>query len=466
MAGSATGQLLALLCTPLLTRLYSPTDFSEVALLVGVASFVSVICTMRYEVAILLPSNEKNAVAIAGLAIFLAIIINIIFFIGILLFESYILKFFSFSQYGNWLFLLPLFTLLIALFSIVNMWNCRKDKFRNIAIASLSQQVGYVVISVIIGLLSPIFNGLVIGRLSSQLIALCALIRGEFFKLMANVFSSSSSRLYSKVASEYRQFPLFNMPYSLLGVISRETIIVIFSMTGSAAAAGSYALVRTIFNAPVGLISSSVSPVFYREAAVGLCAENLQQRTLSMFYSIVLLFAPLYTFFAFWSSELFAIVFGEQWSEAGEFFGLMAPVGFMMLLTSWPERSFEVAGKQHISLGLQFFFDALSVALIILMKIKGAEEKQCIAVYATTSLFFHLSYLAIVFVLMRLSGVNFFRLVSLLLVISGSIWMLLNAVEIYFGNTLLVFFAEIITILSIISLILISKFECLNYLRR
>lgn len=453
ITGNTIGQAIALVSMPLLTRMYSPAQFSTMALLIAISSILSVFATMRYEVAIVLPEKDSNALELVGLAFLMALVFSIVLMGVISIFWAELYRLFSITQTGRWIFLIPVMVLLMSLYSILTMWSNRNKKFRRISSSVMGLQGGYAIIAMSIGGLSSSFNGLIIGRAISQLIAAYILLRRNLFALYSAVKENFINRNWFQTAIDFRQFPLFNFPYSLLGTMSREAIILIFTMTGSLAAAGMYVLARTIIYAPVGLLSASIGHVFYREAALEINNAGFQQRAKNMLFSIVLVVLPGYVFFAFWGTEVFSLLFGEQWRQAGDFFTLLAPVGFMMLLTNWSGRVYEVANRQSLSLALQFFFNALFVGIILVALSGGVTVSMYITAYAASITLFHFAYLAGIFVLMSLPITKYFRLTVLIISIVAAVWAVLWLGEYWFGRTLTAFGFGLILLLSFYALI-------------
>ena len=76
MTGTSLAQAIPVAISPILTRLYSPEEFGLFALYMAVAMIVSVLVTGRYELAILLPRNEPDALHIAALAIIISVAVS------------------------------------------------------------------------------------------------------------------------------------------------------------------------------------------------------------------------------------------------------------------------------------------------------------------------------------------------------------------------------------------------------
>ena len=69
VGGTAGAQALTVLALPLLTRIYSPEEFSLLAIYVAMLTMLSVVACLRLEIAIPLPDNDNEAANLLGLAL-------------------------------------------------------------------------------------------------------------------------------------------------------------------------------------------------------------------------------------------------------------------------------------------------------------------------------------------------------------------------------------------------------------
>src|SRR5438093_12405217 len=67
--GNALGQALTVAVSPVLTRIYSPTDFGVLAVQVSLLSIILIFAGLRYEFAIPLPKDDGTAAALLTLAL-------------------------------------------------------------------------------------------------------------------------------------------------------------------------------------------------------------------------------------------------------------------------------------------------------------------------------------------------------------------------------------------------------------
>ena len=88
MMGTTIAQAIPIAISPILTRIYSPKDFGLFALFMSITSFISVSATARYELAILLPKSEEEAINIVSLSMIFAILISLISLLVIFIFKA------------------------------------------------------------------------------------------------------------------------------------------------------------------------------------------------------------------------------------------------------------------------------------------------------------------------------------------------------------------------------------------
>ena len=86
MTGTTIAQAIPIAISPILTRIYTPEDFGVFALFIGVVGVISVIATLTYEQAIILPKYDKYAINIFMLSLILILFTSIFSFIIIFLF--------------------------------------------------------------------------------------------------------------------------------------------------------------------------------------------------------------------------------------------------------------------------------------------------------------------------------------------------------------------------------------------
>ena len=63
-AGTTVAQVITILVAPLLSRLFTPEDFALFAAFTSIAGLFSIVATGKYELAIILPDEDRDAAQI------------------------------------------------------------------------------------------------------------------------------------------------------------------------------------------------------------------------------------------------------------------------------------------------------------------------------------------------------------------------------------------------------------------
>jgi O-antigen/teichoic acid export membrane protein len=396
MTGAAVAQLIPILVSPLLTRFYSPEAFGVFSLFVGMAAIMSVVVTGRYELAVMLPEHECDAASIMLLVGALSLMGSIVTYTVFMLFGDKISSILGNSKIEEWLPVLPLLVLLMNVGQVLSYWANRIQAYRIIAHNSVTLQAVSAGTAIGIGATKLVTgNGLIVGRLLGQGVAVLALSWTLRDSVSKHVRSDSALRALN-CARKYYQFPLYNMPYSLMGAFSKEFVLLALTAFGFIKYAGFFGLVRSVVYAPAGFVSSTLGQVFFKEAVTAIGSPSLERLALRIMTGLVSL-TPIVVLLAVWAPGLFATVFGEPWREAGDYATVFAPAAFLFLFTSWPERVFEASQRQRVSFLIQVVFDCIGMALILLFLYQGASPFQVIAVFSGMQVLFHLVYLYAIF---------------------------------------------------------------------
>lgn len=392
LTGTALAQALPLLAAPLLARLYSPEAFGLQTLFMGVAASLAVLATCRMDLALLLPERESELSAIVGFIAITTLIASVLTYFMIPALELIISR----DIPRSWQLLLPSMIILISLYQTAVGLASRRREFRMIASASVFNQAFYVFSALSIGLVNSLVAGLVFAKLIGQAVAalfMSPLVLGSVVVAIRG-FSISSTTM---VALKYRQFLIFNTPYSLVGSVARDAPVYIFAAFSAIGAAGFFGLARMVLLAPTLLISNAFSLVFYREAVALRGTPRLQDLCLGLLSFGLVASAPVFAFVVIWGDAVFASLFGEVWREAGVFSMMIAPAAWLAVQTGWPERLFEVNARQEVSFIVQISFDALTAAVFIVSYLFTEDVLIAISAFALCNIIYHHAYLAAIF---------------------------------------------------------------------
>ena len=167
-SGSSAAQLLVLLSSPLLARLYTPEHFSILAVFVAVLKITVVVSSFRYHLAIPIAKNDGDAVSVVFLCMLLTSCVSVL--VGLGARSLFYNELTSLPTYSRDLFVyaLPLGILFTGFLQTVRFWAVRTKNFKNMARARINQALvstafqisffSYGAVALVVGLVTGRFS--------------------------------------------------------------------------------------------------------------------------------------------------------------------------------------------------------------------------------------------------------------------------------------------------------------------
>lgn len=389
MTGNGIAQIIPILISPVLSRIYSPKDFGIFGLYLSISSLLSIIATGRYEMAIMLPKKQNEVNAIVKLILIILSFVTCFTIFVIIAYSDKIAMLFNNIELSKYLFLLPISVVLISLTQLMNYILIRDNKFKLLAkntvlnvISNYSAQLG---IGIFKG--SPI--GLIIGRIFGFLVAILSVVKGGHLK---HIFSLRGITT-KKVMIKYRNFPMFDLPSTLLNTFAIQMPIIAFSKYFTMSITGHYSFMNRIFQMPINLLSRSVLDVFKQRAtsdynSYGNCHAIYIKTLKSLVIMCILPMLILMTC----APLLFRILFGPEWTTAGEYAQILTPMMMLKFIVSPLSYVFYIVQKQKYDLYGQIAFLITSL-LSIIVGVYFNNIKILLILYSATSICIYSFYL-------------------------------------------------------------------------
>ena len=348
--GTALGQAIKVLASPILTRLYKPEDFGILGVYSSILGILSVIASLRYELAIPLPENDEDAANLLALSLGIVALISLLISLGIRFWGEQIVRWANAPALRSYLWLLPLGVGMIGIYHVFNYWAVRKGAFGRIARTKLNQGVSSVISQIGLGLLKLGPFGLLVGWIvghaaGTGTLAVSALREDK------EALSTISFNRIRYLALRYRKFPLFSSGAALLNALGLQIPGLLLSAFYGTEVVGQFALVQRVLGMPLTLIGTSVSQVYLGRAAAQARTnvQGLQRLFNSVAKRLTVLGALPTIALIIAGPSLFTLVFGKEWREAGIYAQLMAPAflgGFVTVPLSY---TFSVLERQDLS---------------------------------------------------------------------------------------------------------------------
>lgn len=368
--GSSIAQAIPVMVSPLLTRLYEVSDFAVLTVVATIISLVGVVATGRYELTIGLPENDREARQLVWLSLVVSCVVALFSFIVLLWGRYTIARWYNNPDAANYLLLVPLASLFYGFYQSFSFWNIRKRNYKDLAGSRVSQSVVNSGISLGYAFTGWGMNGLVFGNVVGHLASFSyTWLRLIWKKQMPYAEGELKAKEIRALASRYSDFPRINGVHALTDVAQSTLVIFFVSSLFGAIATGLYGLTMRILQAPLNMIGSTFSIVFYKEVSEKVARKErigrLLRRTI---ITLTLISAPIFLCIMIFGPSLFSLVFGEEWREAGVYARIMSPWLFVNFISSPISHLPVILNKQR-----QFFLLSLiGNSLVIVSLLTGA----------------------------------------------------------------------------------------------
>lgn len=330
LAGGATfSQLLIVLASPILTRLYAPDDFGVFSVFSAYFSILLVIAPLRYDLAVPLPDNLEDSANLVVLALFAILGVSLLSGAGCWIFSNEIAAWSKTPELMKYLWLLPISLPVAGLYQVLTYWTMRQKEFGVLSYTKTFRAAGQVAVQIASTTFSQGPTGLIAGFIAGQFCGIGPLLRRCAFP-----FHCISINKIFVLAKEYKTFPLIMLWAWLADTVGLQLPIILFSGLFGIESAGQFSLSIRCLAIPSVLVGQAVAQVLYASVTAKDVDRSrqksiIEQSTAHLFiiafvtFSLVALHGPL----------LFGFVFGTQWIQAGHFGQLLAPWCMISFIT-------------------------------------------------------------------------------------------------------------------------------------
>ncbi len=438
ITGNVAAQLITIGAMPIITRMYTPDDFGIYQLFVSITSVLIVVAALQYDMAIMLPPAEEDAVNVTALSVIVVTIFSLLTLPIIGCFRVSIAYFFEAKEMAPYLWLAPLAIFTGAILQVFTYWSSRQQQFGRVAFSSVianGTTSGVKIACGAVGWTGP--GGLIGGYILGPLVGTAVLV-GRSFVRDIHLLKEITLTKIKAFARRYRKFPIYSTWSVLLNNLSIQLPSFLLAFYFSPAIVGLYSLGYRAVKTPMNFIASAIAKVFYQKASddhartgsITMIVEEVSKRLIAFGLFPMLLLAVV-------GKELFVIVFGQKWAEAGVYMQIMVPWIFLNLIASPLSTTFNVLEKQR---QLLLFNTVLFLSRIVTLVIGGllGSPRLALGLFSISGAFIY-GWLS--FWIMRKTGVAPLRLLARLkeyLLCSGALLVpLLIITKIISGHPLL-----------------------------
>ncbi|MCW7549448.1 oligosaccharide flippase family protein [Photorhabdus sp. APURE] len=315
LLSSLFSQILLLLSTPVLTRLFSPEELGIYASFSSLLSVFAVGACLRYEFSISASEKTRETNSLVTLSCIIPITISLIVIIVFAIShipEKIII--------GNYLYYIPLGIITYGFYRAVSFKSIREKQYHALSITKITQTVAMISTQIIGGIAHLGASSLILGQILGQSLGVLFLSKRSQYRLIIN---KPEFRKIKLLAHKYYKFPVYDFPAALINTLSNELPQLFIMSTYGLKSAGFYLIAARISGAPITLLSQTVSSIlqgYLKDTSISPFFKI--KKTFHCLTGIAILFA-IVTYFA--GIPIITFIFGEGWHESGKYLLCLIP---------------------------------------------------------------------------------------------------------------------------------------------
>jgi O-antigen/teichoic acid export membrane protein len=363
-SGTVFAQLVAYVLMPIITRLYTPDESAEFGLFIRIVGVGAAIATARYELALPVAKLDQHSFRIYRFALRITMIVSAIALIALI----YPIIFAHDLSEVLFYLSIPFCIALTAFMNLGTNWAVRMKRFGIISYSKLTNSIVGNVFKVIFGALNTGYIGLILGTLIGLFVSVIFFFKDFKFSNTAYKIKSRSPRNFL-LAKEYVDFPKVNLPHTMMDLGKDLLIALILWELYGQTEFGLFNHTYQMLRLPLVLIGTSIGQVFFQRCAEKINkGENVLSVAVASVRTLALLSLVPFAVVFFFGEDLFALVFGESWREAGVYAEIMTP-WFMVNFVTSPISSLPlILRKQRSFFFLAMFGTAMMIATLFIPK--------------------------------------------------------------------------------------------------
>jgi len=385
--GTIIARALAVLVSPILTRIYQPADFGVLSVFFSMVTATVTASSLNYEAAIPLPKDDEFGLNVMGVSFAVLFLATLLSGAVVIFSARPLTQLLHTPQLERYLWLLPFSLLGGGTFQILNSWSIRVQAFRSLAKRRIIQSVAQVITQLCVPLLMRGPFGLLlgdsVGRAGGSLeLAFSAKKYAEEHQL------HMSAKKLAEAAIRYKRFPVFGTASVLVHAGFWVLPALLITRFYGLQEAGWYGLVSQILVIGAGLLGLAIAQVYYGNAAQLAHTSPTQLRSLFLRTSraAFLLGVVPFALLIFVGPQLFGLVFGPKWIEAGRYAQLLS-VPFLIVLTVGPVfPTLTILERQDWQFGVDLLGTLLMAFTMFYAHHLGLSGRWAIAAYGVSLL--------------------------------------------------------------------------------
>ncbi len=335
-SGNSLAQLINIFSLPLITRLFAPESMGLLGLALQYISLLTILISLRFEHLVVWPKENHDAQHLTRFVLkFGALSCLLWTFLCAIATTTFLVD----SKLHIWLLLLPMTAYMLVCAQALQQLDQRSSSFKLSGMSELVNRCvnnGFVVIG---GLFSfggiCLLLGVVLGQAAKILVFRrhFGLLRGLFFQ---DIFNAIRAAKCLKLFKLNGSLMLSHLMLSLTAVIPLTYI----AFEWGKAEVGHFSLVLSTLALPTALFGNAMGQVFYQQSSKQFAQnKSFDRLLLSNLKLLMVMGIPCFSFVCFFGPDIYALVFGAPWAEAGKIASYYSVAAALSFFTTPFDRS-------------------------------------------------------------------------------------------------------------------------------
>ena len=319
MTGTLVGQLLSVLFVPILSRIYGPTLYGDLAVFTSISTLISGFLGFGLFSAIMISKTDEEAFGVYKIIIYSSIVIAFLLFIISIGLSPYVKLFKSSLNYQITCGIIFLLIILGICTNSTYAWLNRLGKYNVLLWNPIITPIVSYSISLTLGLLNFKSYGLILGSLIASIFTLI-----HMFRYIGKVKIKLDVLTVKKILNINRDFILYQYPAGLASILSGQLPVILLSFFFGNTIVGYFSLTQRLLAIPGTLIGTSVNRVYIKNvAAISHWSNDACTYTFKTIKKgMKLYFVPAILLITF-GDILIPLFLGQNWAEASKYLRIM-----------------------------------------------------------------------------------------------------------------------------------------------
>ena len=386
LLGTITSQVINIVLSPILSRIYSPLSFGDFAYFQSWVSIIGTLLFLRMEMSIMTWTYKHRRQEI----------ISFLLTVSVLLTLLSVFIFIGQSKSLLWIALSFINTFFIGINNLFYLIALKDGRANTCSYSRIGRSVIFNSSCLLIGYLLG-NNGfyIIVGHTPSLIIENIILIKDEFRTLLNYRFLNLLKiKFYLRKNSNFIKW---NMPNVALDLANDFGYMLLISHLFGKEIMGAFAMMYRIIKLPSSFIGSALYQYSFSQAATQ--KGNVSKIVLKNYLFTFMIGLPFFLCIFIWGQDLFILFFGKMWKDAGTIAEIFAIAYFLNFLIS--SSSFVTILYNKMNIG--FFLTLIDVILKIVCLFIGNYYHNWILAFILSSIEQCIIYICALIIYLNLS---------------------------------------------------------------